>query len=534
MTEVEAVYSDDTDCSDSSENGEVGKEIQRQIRKAIEDGLLNDEMKKNRFFKKQLRKNKNEEGDVVSNESELTKPKPRKLDFFKKRKLKDSPEKGGAEENGVKKEGDDLSEIILPGEEIEENKFLYSSNSNEEEKFIIKDLESDALLVKGEEPEDAITIVDSDSTGRSDCKKSLVLVGEKEKEKEKKCAKKEEKKKKERERQRKSHKNSKKGHIREKKRKSNNNNAEEENLKINKVQLLFESDNTDDTDDLSMSSLSDVELLNKDDKKEKGHFNFLTWNTDGLCDILVKTRMLKIIDIIKKTKVSIVFLQEVINDTIELIKLYLSDDYEIIEAEDSCGKKLTYFCLTLILKKHFKVIEKETFWFYGTVMGRHAIKILVHPVNKPDQKILLINTHLESSSSFKQERICQLKQCIIDMLENQKKEINTIIFGGDLNVRDDEIKSIELPSNILDVWEYLGSPKNCQYTWNCLMNRNFCKNFFFFKPRCRFDRVYWIKNNADNYAKPINIKKVGNTRVSKQHHMLPSDHYGLIIKFNIV
>lgn len=517
MAEVEVVYSDDTDCSETTGNDELDKEIQRQIKKAIEKGLLNEELKKSRIFKKQMTENKRESGNVVSNESELSKGKSRKLNFFKKRKLKDSVERE-TEWDDAEKENS-LSESKVEWERIKNSDGSNCDNSHVEERYIIKDLESDTLLIKSE-PEDAILITDNEHKDRFNAKEVFV------KPKETRGTKKE------MNIQKKGHRKSKrKSHRREKKRK---NNAEEENLKINKVQLLFESDDTDDTDDLSESSLSDIELLNKGEKTRKNHFHFLTWNTDGLCDILVKTRMLKIIEIIKKTKVSIVFLQEVINDTVELIKLYLSDEYEIIEAEDSCGKKLTYFCLTLILKTKFQVIEKETFWFYGTVMGRHAIKILVHPVENPNQKILLINTHLESSSSFKQERICQLKQCIIDMLENQKKEINTIIFGGDLNVRDDEIKSIELPSNILDVWEYLGSPKNCQYTWNCLTNRNFCKNFFFFKPRCRFDRVYWVKNNSDNYAIPINIKKVGSKRVSKQHHMLPSDHYGLIIKFNIV
>lgn len=519
MTEVE-VSSEDTDCSATSGFDEIDKEIQKQIKKAIEDGLMNARLKNTRLLKKQIDNNKNEGVNVISNETEFDKSKRKKLNFFKKKKLKETIEREG-ELSEMEKENMN-SEIETQEKGIEEHESVCGS-IHEEEKYIIKDLESDTLLIRSCEPEDDITIAGSDCTDNPNCKNVCVKEENNEKKKEINIPRKDHKKSK-----RKSHKRQKK---REKKRK---NTAEEENLKINKVELQFESDNTDETDDLSVSSLSDIELLNKEEKSQKNNFNFLTWNTDGLCDILVKTRMLKIIDIIKKTKASVVFLQEVINDTIELIKLYLSDEYEIVEAEDSCGKKLTYFCLTLILKKHFKVIEKETFWFYGTVMGRHAIKILVHSIENPNQKMLLINTHLESSSSFKQERICQLKQCIIDMLENQKKEINTIIFGGDLNVRDDEVKSIELPSQILDVWEYLGSPKNCQYTWNCLMNRNFCKNFFFFKPRCRFDRVYWIKNNADNYAKPIHIKTVGNKRLSKQHHMLPSDHYGLIIKFNIV
>lgn len=307
---------------------------------------------------------------------------------------------------------------------------------------------------------------------------------------------------------------------------------EVENLKVNKEPVFRESD--EEMDNLSISSLSDLEFVSKGNIIVPKSFNFLTWNTNGLCDILVKTRMLKIIEIIKKSKVSVVFLQEVVPETVDLLHIYLSDTFEIIEADDSCGKKLSYFCVTLVSKNIFTIIHKETFWFYGTVMGRHAIKTLVHLKEDPNNKMLIINTHLESTLNFKKERLCQLKQCIVDMIEHQEKQISTIIFGGDLNIRDQEIKSIYFPSNILDIWEYLGSPKDCKYTWNCCMGNKFFNTNFFSKSKFRYDRVYWMNNNEETCIQPIYMKKVGEKRLSKEHNILPSDHYGLFIKFNII
>lgn len=40
------------------------------------------------------------------------------------------------------------------------------------------------------------------------------------------------------------------------------------------------------------------------------------------------------------------------------------------------------------------------------------------------------------------------------------------------------------------MWESTGSRKECLYTWDCLRNTNLKMNSKF-KPRCRFDRLYY-------------------------------------------
>lgn len=49
----------------------------------------------------------------------------------------------------------------------------------------------------------------------------------------------------------------------------------------------------------------------------------------------------------------------------------------------------------------------------------------------------------------------------------------TVIFAGDLNLRDKELDSIGgIPAGMEDVWISSGSRKECQYTWDMTRNSN--------------------------------------------------------------
>ena len=37
------------------------------------------------------------------------------------------------------------------------------------------------------------------------------------------------------------------------------------------------------------------------------------------------------------------------------------------------------------------------------------------------------------------------------------------IFDGDLNVSDEEVKSVEIPNGVVDIWGVCSSPKGHQY-----------------------------------------------------------------------
>ena len=104
-------------------------------------------------------------------------------------------------------------------------------------------------------------------------------------------------------------------------------------------------------------------------------------------------------------------------------------------------------------------------------MGR-AMQVVQAHVGKV--KLTFINVHLESTKDFSKQRKEQLVNCLEEM-KGAEDEV-TVILGGDLNIRDSEVSSLQggrgLPSNVYDVWECLGSRKDVQYTWDCMRNTN--------------------------------------------------------------
>jgi len=54
-------------------------------------------------------------------------------------------------------------------------------------------------------------------------------------------------------------------------------------------------------------------------------------------------------------------------------------------------------------------------------------------------KLALINTHLESTAEFTAERVQQLKKTF--QVAKDMPSDHTVIFGGDMNLRDKEVSS---------------------------------------------------------------------------------------------
>ena len=52
-------------------------------------------------------------------------------------------------------------------------------------------------------------------------------------------------------------------------------------------------------------------------------------------------------------------------------------------------------------------------------------------------------------------------------------ETTTVLFAGDLNLRDKELAEIGgPPAGVEDLWQRTGSRKECQYTWDMTRNHN--------------------------------------------------------------
>lgn len=139
-----------------------------------------------------------------------------------------------------------------------------------------------------------------------------------------------------------------------------------------------------------------------------------------------------------------------------------------------------------------------------------------------------MTSHLESTADFSKQRTQQLKQCLEEM---SKVEPDCVVFfGGDLNLRDSELQSIGgLPGRICDVWQATGSRKECLYTWDMMRNTNLTMNGKF-KPRCRFDRLYYRPKSSDESQTftlmPVYFELEGLERL-KTCNRFCSDHWAI-------
>ena len=82
--------------------------------------------------------------------------------------------------------------------------------------------------------------------------------------------------------------------------------------------------------------------------------SMVNWNIDGLNEPFLTTRTAHIIMYLKKIKPSVIFLQEVREDKLEIFKKLMSK-YQVIERPTDFPRGLTYFNCVLLRKDTFSV-----------------------------------------------------------------------------------------------------------------------------------------------------------------------------------
>ncbi|XP_023555741.1 tyrosyl-DNA phosphodiesterase 2 isoform X2 [Octodon degus] len=215
----------------------------------------------------------------------------------------------------------------------------------------------------------------------------------------------------------------------------------------------------------------------------------------------------------------VVFLQEVIPPYFSYLKKRASS-YEIIT-----GHEEGYFTAIMLKKSRVKLKSQEIIPFPSTKMMRNLL--CVH-VSLSGHELCLMTSHLESTRGHAKERMNQLKLVLKKMQE--VPESATVIFAGDTNLRDQEVtKCGGLPSNILDVWEFLEKPKHCQYTWDTQMNSNLgipatCK--------LRFDRIFFRAAAEEGHIIPRSLDLLGLEKLDCGR--FPSDHWGLLCNLDVI
>jgi len=118
------------------------------------------------------------------------------------------------------------------------------------------------------------------------------------------------------------------------------------------------------------------------------------------------------------------------------------------------------------------------------------------------------------------ERKAQLKLMWEKMLSTS--ENTTVIFGGDLNIRNPEVIELGgLPWHVKDLWEACGSRKDSGYTFDLLLNDNLPSRPGS-KPKFRFDRVY-VRESTPRKLKPTYFGLIGTERLQ------PFERFPMII-----
>ncbi|XP_062952967.1 tyrosyl-DNA phosphodiesterase 2 isoform X1 [Cynocephalus volans] len=272
----------------------------------------------------------------------------------------------------------------------------------------------------------------------------------------------------------------------------------------------------EETTDSSTSKISSSENT----QQENGSmFSFITWNIDGLDLNNLQERARGVCSYLALYSPDVVFLQEVIPPYYSYLKKRTSN-YEIIT-----GHEEGYFTAIMLKKSRMKLKSQEIIPFPDTKMMRNLL--CVH-VSVSGNELCLMTSHLESTRGHAKERMNQLKMVLKKMQE--APDSATVIFAGDTNLRDQEVtKCGGLPNDILDVWEFLGKPKHCQYTWDTQMNSNLgitatCK--------LRFDRIFFRAAAEEGHIIPRSLDLLGLEKLDCGR--FPSDHWGLLCNLDVI
>uniref|UniRef100_M3XZH9 Tyrosyl-DNA phosphodiesterase 2 n=1 Tax=Mustela putorius furo TaxID=9669 RepID=M3XZH9_MUSPF len=293
----------------------------------------------------------------------------------------------------------------------------------------------------------------------------------------------------------------------------------EERKKERKKKKDIETD-VDLTNEETTDSVSSKASTSEGIQQEDGSvFSFITWNVDGLDLNSLQERARGVCSYLTLYSPDVIFLQEVIPPYCSYLKKRASS-YEMIT-----GNEEGYFTAIMLKKSRVKFKSQEIIPFPNTKMMRNLL--CVH-ASVSGNELCLMTSHLESTRGHAKERMNQLKMVLKKMQE--APESATVIFAGDTNLRDHEVtKCGGLPSNILDVWEFLGKPKHCQYTWDTQMNSNLgisaaCK--------LRFDRIFFRTAAESGHIVPQSLDLLGLEKLDCGR--FPSDHWGLLCNLDVI
>lgn len=250
-------------------------------------------------------------------------------------------------------------------------------------------------------------------------------------------------------------------------------------------------------------------------ESESKGFSLLCWNIFGLDSTYVAERTHAICEFVHDKKPDVVFFQEVVRSTWDILAGELGKDYLMYRN----GSVKSHYYHNLMVRKGSSVVPVEDITvepFTGTGQGRHLLRI---KTAFNGTRVNFMTSHLESLPTDRDERKAQLKRCFAIMRDLDKTSSETSVFGGDLNLAESELAEIGGPPRIVrDAWEVCGSDANNEFTWHTS------------HPTKRIDRVYYSPSNGR--LQPVSFELVGKD-VLAPYGVLPSDHFGALVTFEI-
>ena len=253
-------------------------------------------------------------------------------------------------------------------------------------------------------------------------------------------------------------------------------------------------------------------------------FKLLSWNIDGLDERDLRERTAYVCNVILLKRPHVVYLQEVVDPSWG--PLIVTKLGRVYNCYTSPNPPEHYYNAILTLKEDLTVAGSGLQVLdFESRMGRHLLQL---SVKFAGVELEVMTSHLESLKDYGGERVRQLKLVFEKMVELQKSN-RISIFGGDLNLREAEVKRAKVPANIVDVWEACGKQVEHQYTWNVAENDNLDWPYPN-RPKTRFDRVYL--SPCDGALRPKTFELIGKERISPCERF-PSDHWGLWMEFEV-
>uniref|UniRef100_A0A8C3BE54 Tyrosyl-DNA phosphodiesterase 2 n=1 Tax=Cairina moschata TaxID=8855 RepID=A0A8C3BE54_CAIMO len=272
------------------------------------------------------------------------------------------------------------------------------------------------------------------------------------------------------------------------------------------------------TADTTTSNVSDAGADSRQ-QDDDSSFSLITWNIDGLDSRNLQERARGVCSYLALYSPDVVFLQEVILPYLCILQTRVAS-YTVIP-----GNIDGYFTVILLKKSRVKLLKQEIVGFPTTSMMRN---LLVVHVSISGNELCLMTSHLESTKDHSKERVKQL-QIVLNKMQ-EESESTTVIFGGDTNLRDSEVTKLGgLPNNVMDMWEFLGKPQHCRYTWDTSSNTNLG---IASKCKLRFDRVYIRPAAEGGNIVPRSMDLIGLEKLDCG--TFPSDHWGLLCNFDVI